>query len=416
MKRREAIKLVSLASLSAPLSKLVAAYPSSQPKITSSEDWRAFRKKHYSVSSEFINLENGYFGVQPNSVLEAYRKNIELINTRSSKYMREVYYQKDIPEIKKQLGAITGASPDELLITRNATESMNILIQGISLNKGDEVLLQHHDYHSMIETFKMLEERKGIKLKYVDVPLLPKTQDEVVQAYQDAITPRTKCILVTHLTHLTGQILPVAEISALAKERNIDVLVDAAHSFSQIDYTFPQLQSDFIGVNLHKWFGNPLGVGLLYIKKDRIRDIQPLYGDVKLDEDNIQKLGHYGTPAAPVVMTLKAAIAFHNSVTIKKKQSRLKELQLYWAEEAKKMDRVDIVTPLESGMSCGIASFAIDGHSATEIVDRLKNEFNIFTVIRKLNNQTVVRVTPNLYNLENELDRLLDGISTIAKS
>nr|WP_299339498.1 aminotransferase class V-fold PLP-dependent enzyme [Allomuricauda sp.] len=416
MKRREAIQLFSLASLSAPLSPLMASFPRSYPEITLSEDWEAFRKEHYTISSEFINLENGYFGVQPNSVLEAYRKNIELINTQSSKYMREVYYKEDIPEIKKELAEITGTSQEELLITRNATEALNILIQGIALHKGDEVLLQHHDYHSMIETFKMLEKRKGITLKYVDVPLLPKSQNEVLKAYEDAITPRTKCILVTHLTHLTGQILPVAEITALAKERNIDVLVDAAHSFSQIDYSFPQLQADFIGVNLHKWFSNPLGVGLLYINKKRIKDIQPLYGDVKWEEDNIQKLGHYGTPAAPVVLTLKAAIEFHNSVTIKKKEKRLKELQLYWTQEAKKMDKVNIVTPLEYGMSCGIASFAIDGHSASEIVNRLKNEFNIFTVIRKLHNRTVVRVTPNLYNLENELDRLLDGIVALAKS
>ncbi|MEM6359850.1 MAG: aminotransferase class V-fold PLP-dependent enzyme, partial [Bacteroidota bacterium] len=310
--------------------------------------WKKFAKQHYNVSSDFINLENGYFGVQPNSVLKAYQANIEKVNAYSSKFMRQEFYQKNYPEIKQALADVSGVLPEELLITRNATEALNILIQGLDLKKGDEVILQHHDYHSMIETFRMLENKVGITLKFVDVPLAPKNHQEIIDIYNDAITNKTRCILVTHLTHLTGQIMPVKEISTIARSKGIDVIVDAAHSFAQIDYRFQDLNADFIGVNLHKWFGNPLGAGLMYVKKERIKDIRPLYGDSKKAIDDIDKLGHYGTPATPIVMTITEAAKFHVMVGILPKEARLRYLKEYWTQRAKNIDRVSITTPLDA--------------------------------------------------------------------
>ncbi|MEM7109615.1 MAG: aminotransferase class V-fold PLP-dependent enzyme [Bacteroidota bacterium] len=420
MNRRHLLKTLGFGLAAMPLlSSESFALSDAAPKVENASDekfWKSFAKQHYHVSSDFINLENGYFGVQPNSVLKAYQANIEKVNAYSSKFMRQEFYQKNYPQIKQTMADISGVSPDELLITRNATEALNILIQGLDLKKGDEVILQHHDYHSMIETFRMLESKVGITLRFVDVPLVPKNHEEIIDMYTQAVTDKTRSILVTHLTHLTGQIMPVKAISTFARSRGIDVIVDAAHSFAQIDYKFQDLNADFVGVNLHKWFGNPLGAGLLYIKKDRIKDIKPLYGDTKKSVDDINKLGHYGTPATPVVMTITEAGKFHTRVGIRQKEARLRYLKGYWTERARKINRVSITTPLDPAQSCALASFKLEGTEAKEVVKRLDEEFGVFTVIRRLPNEMVVRVTPNLYNSTGDLDRLLEGIETLTNS
>ena len=379
-------------------------------------DWEDFAKNNYNISSDFVNLEGGYFGVQPNVVLSAYKSNIDKVNQYSSAYMRREFYQRDYVNIKNTLAEFSGVSREELLITRNATEALNILIQGLAFKKGDEVILQHHDYPSMIDTFKMLEARQGIKLKFLKVPLVPKNQEELLELYRGAITKKTRCILVTHLTHLTRQILPVKQIGEMAKSQGIDVIVDAAHSFAQLDMKLPDLGADFVGVNLHKWFGNPLGAGLMYAKKDRIKDLKPLFGDVKRADDDIDKLGHYGTPATPIVMTIPSAARFNQELSLSAKENRLRFLKTYWAEQAKEIDRVAVTTPLDDTQSCALASFKISGMEASDVVDQLYEKHQVFTVIRKLHEDTVVRVTPNLYNTTNDLDQLLEGIYSLAKS
>ncbi len=377
--------------------------------------WRDFRRKYYRLSPDFINLENGYFGVQPQPVLEAYKAHAERINFLSSKYMRQDFYTQDYPKIMEVLADIAGVGQEELLITRNATEALNILIQGIDWNKGDEVILQHHDYHSMVETFQMLAQRRGIRLKFLDIPLKPKSQKEVVDCYVSAMGPSTRCLLLTHLTHLSGQIIPVAEISRIAHQKGIEVIVDAAHSFAQLDYRLPDLEADFIGVNLHKWFANPLGAGLLYVKKQRIQELQPLFGDVRRGKEDIRKLGHYGTPAAPVIMTLAASAAFNQMLSLGRKENRLRYLQRYWTRQADQIERVEVMTPLGKDQSCALGSFKIEGVRASEAVRRLDEDFGVFTVIRRLHKDEVLRVTPNLHNGTQDLDRLLEGIEYIAK-
>ncbi|MCI4670990.1 MAG: aminotransferase class V-fold PLP-dependent enzyme [Bacteroidia bacterium] len=422
MNRRDVVKSLGAGLLSVPLLNLPFGENEDILKFTPAEElsddekfWKKFSKKYYKLSKDFINLENGYFGVQPKPVLEAYQANIEKVNSLSSKFMRQNFYKEDYPKIKQMLAEMTGVSEDELLITRNATEALNILIQGIDWKKGDEVILQYHDYHSMIETFKMLEKQKGIVLKFLDVPLKPKKQEELVELYKAACTSNTRVILLTYLTHLTGQIMPVHAIGKFARSKGIDVIVDAAHSFAQIHTDFPHMNADFIGVNLHKWLGNPLGAGLMYIKKDRIKEIKPLFGDFKRNETSINKLGHYGTPATPIVMTIAEAVRFHLMVGGDVKEERLNYLKHYWTRQAKEIDRVEITTPLGSEQSCALASFRLDGVPAEKVVERLDKEFNVFTVIRRLHNSNVVRVTPNLYNSTKDLDRLLEGIASISR-
>lgn len=384
-------------------------------KFDDEKFWKKFSKSHYNVADDFINLENGYFGVQPISVQKAYLNNIEKVNKYSSRYMR-TDYSSDYQQIVRQLAEFSRVDEEEILITRNATEAMNIIIQGLELQRGDEVILHKQDYYSMIETFQMLEKQIGIKIRYIRIPLIPENDEQIIEAYREAVSSRTKCILVTHLIHLTGQIMPVKKIADNFRPEGIEIIVDAAHSFAQMDYSLRDLGVDFIGVNLHKWFSNPLGAGMLYVKKDRVKDLKPLFGDSRKSVDDIRKLGHFGTLATPTIMTIPEAKAFNEMVTIPVKEKRLRYLQNYWATKAEKIDRVSVTTPLEPARSCALASFKIDGISAKETVKNLFDQFKVFTVIRQLEDEQVVRVTPNLYNSTKDLDRLLEGLEELSKS
>ncbi len=376
--------------------------------------WRRFAKAQYQVSDDFTNLENGYFGVQPITVQKAYVKNIKRVNEYSSQYMR-TDYNSDYKSIVRELAEFSSLDEQEILITRNATEAMNIIIQGLDLKAGDEVILHKQDYYSMIEAFQMLEKKTGIKVNFIRIPLIPESDEQIIEAYRSAVTPRTKCILVTHLIHLTGQIMPVKKIAEVFRPMGIEIIVDAAHSFAQMDFKLADLGVDFVGVNLHKWFSNPLGVGMLYVNKNRIKDLKPLFGDRRKSVDDIRKLGHFGTLATPTVMTIPAARAFNEMITLPVKEKRLRYLQNYWTSRAKKIERVSVTTPTEPARSCALASFKIEGQEANETVKMLYDKCKVFTVIRQLEDEQVVRVTPNLYNTVRDLDKLLEGLENLSK-
>lgn len=424
MNRRETLKKLGWGIASTPfLNTSLFAHPSAPKwqeklggdRVTDEAFWKRFRKEHYDISKDFINLENGYFGVHPKSVTQAYIQNIKKVNQFSSHYMRTSFWQ-EFEKIKARLADFAGVLSEELLITRNATEAMNILIQGLNLKRGDEVILHRQDYGSMIEAFQMLERQKGIKLKFIRIPLIPESDEQLISLYQDAITPATRCVLLTHMIHLTGQIMPVKKIAQVVKEKGIDVIVDAAHSFAQLDFKLPDLAVDFIGVNLHKWFSNPLGAGMLYVKKERIKDVKPLFADAKRKENDIRKLGHFGTLATPILMTIPTALQFNQEVTISLKERRLRYLQNYWTKQLQQIPKVSVCTPTSANRSCAIASFKIDGMAAQTVVDQLFKEYQVFTVIRQLEDEQVVRVTPNLYNHPKELDVLLEGVQALART
>lgn len=420
MDRRKVIKGLGVGIASFPFIQAKIAQPEItnyaksfiQDRTTDETFWKSFRKDFYDVPKDFINLENGYFGVQPLPVYRAYLNNIEKVNVNSSRYLRTSYGQ-DIKTVVSGLANFAGISPDETLVTRNATEALNIIIQGLELKQGDEVILHQQDYFSMIDTFEMLERQKGIVIKRIQIPLLPESDDQILACYESALTDKTKCILMTHMIHLTGQIMPVKKVADRVKPLGIDIIVDAAHSFAQIDYKLKDLGADFVGVNLHKWFGNPLGAGLLYVKKERIKDLRPLYGDKETDKEDIMKLGHFGTLSAPTLLTIPEAQKFNETITIPVKEKRLRYLQNYWTDQARAIPKVQVTTPREENRSCAIASFFIEGVDTKKVISALNDKYKIFTVIRYLEKEEVVRVTPNLYNHTGELDVLLEGIKSL---
>lgn len=369
--------------------------------------WKHIARKYYHVSSDYINLENGYYGIQPKPVLAAFQKNIERANAEGARFARKEYPALSA-EIKKQVAAFLQVSEEEIILTRNATEALNIAIQGYPFRPGDEVLINQLDYFSMIEALRMLEKRGRIKVNAFDMPLLPTNEDEIVDIYRKMITEKTKVILLTHVSNINGLVIPVAKISAMAKQKGIDTITDSAHALGQVKFNLPGLGSDFVGMNLHKWIGNPIGAGVLYVKKERIREMTVLFGDVNTAEESITKLAHFGTTPFPVTMTIPDSIAFHRLMSVERISPRLHYLKSIWINELKSDPKVEIVTPLE--LSCAIASFRVKDKKVAEVADYLFKEHKILTVNRTLGKEGCIRVTPSLYTSADEVKKFVMAV------
>ena len=366
----------------------------------------------YKVSEDFINLENGYFGIQATPVYEAYLRYQDQINRESSYFLR-VKFDARVKTVMCALASFAGVEEGELLITRNPMEALNILIQGYPFNPGDEILLADHDYESVIETLEMVSARALLSLLHITIPIDPDSDEQIVAMYERAITSRTRVLLLTHVVHRTGQIMPVAKIAEMARRRGIDVIVDAAHSFAQLDYTFSDLGVDFIATSLHKWLGAPLGMGLLYIRKNRIADIAPFFGDVSSADNDIKKLGHFGTTPPAPILAVEDALDFQLRIGLNNKEKRLRYLTQYWLEQVRTLPNVHVFTPRASDRYCAIASLGIAGVTATALSAMLMEKYKIFTVVRQIGNRDGVRITPHLFTTIAHLDALVFAIKEI---
>jgi selenocysteine lyase/cysteine desulfurase len=370
--------------------------------------WSTIRAQ-YTRSPDFINLENGFFGMPADPVRAALRRYQDEVDRENAFFLRTRWPAR-LARVKGLLAEFTGVAPDELLITRSAVESLNILLQGYPFAAGDAILMARHDYDSSHDIVRMVAERKGLTVVHVDVPHGLEDEDAIAALYADAITPSTRVLLLTHIVHRTGRIMPVARLAALARARGIDAIVDGAHALAQLDYTIPQLGAPFAAFNLHKWVGAPLGTGLLYIARERIADIAPLYGDVTFARTQIDKLGHVGAvPPAPI-MAVEDALAFHAAIGSGNKEARLRWLARRWMDAVADMPWVRLYTPRDPRLHCALGAFGIEGVPAAEVARRLMDEHRIFTVVRKFGDGEVVRVTPHLYTGPEDLDALAAAI------
>jgi selenocysteine lyase/cysteine desulfurase len=373
--------------------------------------WSRIRSE-YEVTPDFINLENGFFGIPALPVQQAFDRYNKQVNREGPFFMRTRYPQA-LAAMTESLTRFAGAEEGEVLIVRNATEGMNILIQGYPFRAGDECVCSNQDYDSVCGTLEMMQARGRMTLVQVKLPFHPSSDEEIVSIYESAITPKTRVLLLTHLLHRTGQILPVAKIAAMAKLHGVDVFVDAAHSFAHLDFRAPDLGSDFLVANLHKWLGAPLGVGMLYIKKPRIADIAPLFGDVDCAPDDINRLGHFNTTPPAPVLAIEDAIAFHNRMGSANKEARLRYLKEYWVSQAREMPHIEMMVPAAPDRSCAIASFRVRGKPAQEVAEHLFREHRIFTVATVTDGRDVIRVTPHLYTSTDDLDRFVEALRRI---
>ena len=368
----------------------------------------------YHQNVKFINLESGYFSPSPESVKDYWVNFVNEINESPSYYMRT--RQNEMREkVREKLANYAGVAKDELVLTRNTTESMNIIIQGIKLEKGDEILRTNLEYPNIIQALDMRERRFGTKVRIVDVPIHPISQDEIVEKVIGAVNKKTKVILISHMVFLNGQVFPVKEVCKKAREMGIETIVDGAHSFSHVDMDVSEIGCDYYASSLHKWLGAPLGNGLLYVKKGNAERLWPLYGDTAYEDDNIMKLEHLGTRPCSDQNGIIPAVDFNLEIGKEEKSKRLKFLQMRWATELKDHKNIILNTPLGEGQSFGIANVGVKSLQPSELADKLFDEHDIFTVpIDDDRGIRGIRVSPNLYSTTEDIDKFIEAMLTIA--
>jgi len=368
----------------------------------------------YHQNIKFINLESGYFSPSPESVKDYWVNFVNEINESPSYYMRT--RQNEMREkVREKLANYAGVAKDELVLTRNTTESMNIIIQGIKLEEGDEILRTNLEYPNMIQALDMRERRFGTKVRIVDVPIHPISQDEIVEKVIGAVNKKTKVILISHMVFLNGQVFPVKEVCKKAREMGIETIVDGAHSFSHVDMDVSEIGCDYYASSLHKWLGAPLGNGLLYVKKGNAERLWPLYGDTAYEDDNIMKLEHLGTRPCSDQNGIIPAVDFNLEIGKVEKSKRLKFLQMRWATELKDHKNIILNTPLGQGQSFGIANVGVKSLQPSELADKLFDEHDIFTVpIDDERGIRGIRVSPNLYSTTEDIDKFIEAMLTIA--
>jgi selenocysteine lyase/cysteine desulfurase len=320
--------------------------------------------------------------------------------------------------VRDSLAALAGCSPAELCITRNTTESIDTVVSGYDWKPGDETTMAEQDYGHMLAQFRLMARRHGIINKVVSVPVDPKSDDEIVRLYAGAITPRTRLLMISHMVNITGHILPVRKVADMAHARGVDVLVDGAHAFAHFDYTISDLGCDYYAASLHKWLGCPLGTGILYVRREKIPALWPIYGDYRMTNDaDIMKLNHTGTHPVHTDLAIKDAIAFHEMIGIRRKEARLRYLQNYWTSKARTLPNVIMYTPTDPARSCAIANVGIKGLAPADFSKTLLEKYRIWT--NPVDNDAAgvhgVRVTPHVFILPKELDTLVKAISEIAK-
>lgn len=397
----------------------LAAPPSAAAPVTG-EDWEAVAR-HYDVATDFINLENAYFGIMARSVSDDFKRNIDHVNRYNSHFLRRQFDGDGIEKIRAQLAAHAGVGLNEIAITRGATESLqNLICNYRLLRRNDTVMYANLDYDYMQFAMNDLAQRHGATATVLQVPE-PVARDSAIDFYDQAMRkhPRTKLLLLTHINHRTGFVLPVRDIVKLAKARGIDVIVDVAQSWGQLDFKLPDLGADFVGANLHKWVGAPLGLGFLYIRKERLADIGVERGNKDYPADDIRGRVLSGTIDVAAVMTIPAALKHHGAVGAADRARRLRELRDYWVHRVRDHAEVQILTPEEAGGYGAVTSFRLRGRTTFEanvaLASRLMERHGIFTVARKgPAGGSCIRVTPALYTRTADLDRLVDAIRDIA--
>ncbi len=375
--------------------------------------WDEIRAQ-YLLKTDYINLENGYYSMMAQPVLDAYLKTIQDINKEASYYMRTVQFEEKTKS-KNQLADLLGCSHDELIITRNTTESLDTIISGTDWKQGDEAIMCSQDYGSMLDMFKQVSKRYGMVNKILEMPLDPQSDEEIVSLYANAITSKTRLIMICHMINITGQILPVRKICDMAHSKGVEVLVDGAHAVAHFDFKITDLSCDYYGSSLHKWLGAPLGAGILYVNKDKIKNIWPLFGEMGYADTDIRKLNHTGTISVPSDIAIRHAIDFHNSIGIIEKENRLRFLKTYWTEQIKNEPNILLNTPSDPKRSCGIANVGIKNLTPAALAKTLMDEFKIWTVAIDSANVHGVRITPHLYTNTDDLDALVKALKTIAK-
>ena len=370
----------------------------------------------FDVDRTIVNLNNGGCSPAPAHVLEAMIRDLRFSNEIPVHHMWNVLEPR-LESVRRDLAAEFGCDPEELAIVRNASEAMETLTLGIDLAAGDEVILTNQNYPRMITTWEQRARRDGIVVKQISFPVPPPSDADVVERFRRAIGPRTRVIEVTHITNLTGQILPVRDIVRLGRERGIEVFVDGAHAFAHFPFRRDELECDYYGTSLHKWLFAPIGTGFLYVRKDKQKKIWPLMAAPASMDENVRKYEEIGTHPAANHNAIAAALAFHRGIGAERKAARLRWLRDRWARRLMAADpRVRVLTPLNDRESCGIGLVHVEGLDTEKLQAWLWEKQRVMTTPIVHPEFNGLRVTPNVYTTPDEIDVFCDCVERALKS
>lgn len=387
---------------------------SSSQAVNDEELWARIAQA-YTVSSTILNLNNGGVSPQPKIVQDAVDRYYHLSNEAPTYYMWQIL-DKGREALRRKLADLAGTSSDEIAINRNTTEALATVTWGLSLGKGDEIVMTKQDYPNMIHAWKQKELREGIIIKWLSFKLPIENESEIVKTFVDATTAKTKIWHITHMINWTGQIMPVKKLCEEARRRNIISIVDGSHTFAHLDFKISDFTPDYFGTSLHKWLCAPFGTGMLYVRKENIATLWPLFPNDKPQGNDIRKFESLGTRSFAPEQAIGQAIDFHHAIGSKRKEQRLHYLKNYWCEKIMNHPRIKLNVSLKPEYACALGNFSIDGIEPETVASRLFSEHQIHTTAIKWENISGVRVTPHVYTTTKDLDRFVEAVLKIAES
>ena len=389
--------------------------PNSAPEQLASDEayWQQVQQA-FNVDRSIIHLNCGGVCTTPNAVQRSMQSHQEYAY-RVPFYVNRRNIRPQIASIRQRLAASFGCETEEVALTRNTSEGMEICQLGYPLKAGDEVLTTTHDYPRMVNTWRQRELREGIVLKQVAIPIPLEHTQTIIERFEQQITDRTRLIMICHIIDLTGQVMPVKEIVAFARRRGIAVLVDGAQAFGHLAFTNHDLDCDFYATSLHKWIMGPPGTGMMFIRKNQIGSIWPLMPADAKQQYDIRKFEDIGTHPLSSLLAVSEALTFHETIGPARKEARLRYLRDYWAKELTSFDRVKCLTSNDPDFAVGLATIDIDGIPSKDLRDYLWNSHRI--IVRPIDHPEVhgIRISPGLHTTTHELDRFIDVMRKVIK-
>jgi len=383
------------------------------PVINNEDElWKTVRS-HYTLKDEYINLESGYYNIIPDPILDHFINHVRHVNIEGSYYMRKAL-NKNKDRVTSELANLVGSTPDQIAITRNATESLDLVISGFPWKKGDEAIYAKQDYGTMKEMFEQISDRYGVVNKIISVPNHPKNDEEIVSLYESQITSKTKLIMVCHMINITGQILPIKKICEMAHSYGVEVMVDGAHCVGHFDFAIDDFNCDYYGSSLHKWLATPLGAGLLYVNKNKTHRIWPLLANGNTDKSDIKRLNHIGTHPVHTDLAISNSIDYIKWIGMERKENRMRFLQRYWSDQLRNIKNVVVNTPIDMKRSCGIGNVGLTNMSPSKMENILFDKYNIFTVAIDYANVKGCRISPNIFTTTEELDIFVKAVKEMS--
>ncbi len=384
-------------------------------QLATDEEFWYYIQQAFTVSAGIINLNNGGVSPAPRTVQEAMKRYYDYSNEAPSYFMWRILDQGREP-LRARLAGLAGVDKEEIAINRNSSEGLETIIFGLQLKPGDEVVAARQDYPNMINAYRQREMREGIKLSWINLELPSEDEDYLVKQYVQAFTPRTKVVHITHIINWNGQVIPVRKIADEARKRGIQVVVDGAHSFLHLNFKIPDLGCDYFATSLHKWMYAPIGTGMLYVKKERIPALYPLFATNENPlKDDIRKFENLGTRPFYIEQAIGKAIDFHEMIGSERKEKRLHYLKNYWMEKVKDLPGIYLNTSLDPRWGCAIGNIGFEGKKAGELDGFLMEKYKIHSVGIEWENIHGVRITPNVYTTAANLDVLVTALQEFAR-